>query len=216
MPNARQNALKLRRTERPIGLCASREVIFHLTNTFSLSGRHARAKDNEKQYAKKKTEREMLLGHAAPAELRARGRKALSVSLKIQTDGPLLGLWTSPYNFEYPDLDLLARLRADARGDRWDTVAGVLGGLQYNQLVDICWTRYERWGNTEVAEDSEEATQEVAARIQAWEKLQNAAVADEDNEVKEIALDWGAKIVCMLAEEWEIRVREGVSGYTAR
>lgn len=155
----------------------------------------------------------MLLGHTAPAELRARGRKALPTSLRIQDDGPLLGLWTAPYDFEHPDHDSLAHAREQAWGDQWDTVAGVLGGLQYNKVVDICWTRYERWGDIELAEDPTQATLEVAARIHAWEKLRKDAVPNEDREVKEVALDWGARIVCMLAEEWEMRSGGGVSGY---
>ncbi|KAL1948715.1 hypothetical protein VTO73DRAFT_10521 [Trametes versicolor] len=157
----------------------------------------------------------MLLGQVAPAELRARGSKPLVACLAVQDDGPLLGLWTLPYEFEHPDGRLLGRLRKRAAGGRWSTVAGLLGGVQYNQLVDVCWSRYERWSNPDVAEDPAEATLEVAARIQAWAKLKNATIADEDSEAREVALDWGAKIACMLAEEWEVRAREGVSGYKA-
>ncbi|KAH9846693.1 hypothetical protein C2E23DRAFT_743530 [Lenzites betulinus] len=176
------------------------------------SGREARARENHKQYVRRKVMKHTLLGVPAPPELLKRAKRALCASLAVNDPGPLLGLWTPPYNFENPDPGTLDDLKTITGGE---TTLMLLGGLQYNKIVMDGWSRYEEWVSAEVATVTEsEVIQEVAARIQGWVKLKDSLVADTDQreaEIREIALDWGAKVVCMLAEEWHTWAHEGVA-----
>ncbi len=60
-----------------------------------------------------------------------------------------------------------------------------------------------------------EVGSEIAARVDAWRALRDSIVGRDSSEDEELALDWGAKILHMLAGEWECR-KHGVDMYMER
>ncbi|RDX44778.1 hypothetical protein OH76DRAFT_1421152 [Lentinus brumalis] len=127
---------------------------------------------------------------------------------------PLMGLWTPPYRYvPVPARDLSALPTGD---NLWNSTAASLGTYQQTELTEAAHARYERWVTQSEDIIGAEVCEEVGARITSWRTLwlseQHAPRVDE---VKQVALDWGATIVCLLLTEWECRMREGPKGYEA-
>lgn len=98
----------------------------------------------------------------------------------------------------------------------WSSRTAILGAYQYGEAIEAGWGRFERWTADDlVLEETEaEVKQEVVERVQAWEHLAKATTTDtEGREAMEVGLEWGAKVVRLLVEEWVIRKENGVDGY---
>ncbi|RDX43070.1 hypothetical protein OH76DRAFT_1488170 [Lentinus brumalis] len=148
-----------------------------------------------------------------PDDLIVRAEKVLHASFGLVLgSGPLLGLWAPPYRFVAAEEDVMDRplVRADgARPQR----AAILGAFQCRQVLVAARDRRGRWRHTCEDELEVEVHCEIAARVDAWRALRDSIPEDTGSEDEELALDWGAKIVHMLAEEWEWRQR-GLEAYT--
>lgn len=144
-----------------------------------------------------------------PPELRARAKHVPRASFAVHDAGPLMGLWTSPYDFVEPDEASLTCPENNGTS-LWGSRAAVLGAYQYSQIIETAWSRFELWTEEGCSLDVLEAEvkKEVAARVEAWVRL-----AKQSDGTTEVALDWGAKIVWMLAEEWDIRCDGGIEKY---
>ncbi|KAL6298469.1 hypothetical protein BKA93DRAFT_754157 [Sparassis latifolia] len=90
-----------------------------------------------------------------------------------------------------------------------------LGNRQFALLVEAGRLRSEIWDNKETVRDQIAAMEtEITMRTKAWVVLHGASW--EDGRVttgRDVALDWGAKIICTLARELEI-VKKGEIEYT--
>ncbi|TFK81070.1 hypothetical protein K466DRAFT_604804 [Polyporus arcularius HHB13444] len=150
-----------------------------------------------------------------PDDLFDRAQNDLRASFgAVHGSGPLLGLWTPPYRFTHAEEDvtylLLPNIRSDdPRAER----RAVLGAFQCCAVLAAARDRRERWTTLSVEELEVEVQSEIAARVDAWRILRDSAIDGSWSDDVDIALDWGAKIVDMLAEEWECRLH-GTEQYT--
>ncbi|KAI0702838.1 hypothetical protein C8T65DRAFT_579058 [Cerioporus squamosus] len=191
-------------------------------------GKATKSLSNKRYYTRKKAEQTVEdtspapLDVKIPDELRARGRKVLRACLALDDDeyGPTMGLWTSPYRFINPgvhNLYALPRPPWQSKRGLWESRVAVLGTFQYREVLTAGAARYERWISKPQDNIATPGDGEVMRRVAAWEELKDFEVEIEDElddtDVRELTLDWGAKIVCMLVEEWECRTRRGLQGY---
>ncbi|OJT02932.1 hypothetical protein TRAPUB_6504 [Trametes pubescens] len=180
-------------------------------------GKEARRRENKVQAEKRQIGKLTWVGVQIPAELASRSLRIFRASFAVHDAGPLLGLWTRPYNFEMPDLCLLPSSEdADNAESPWSSRAAILGAYQYGEVIEAGRGRFERWTDDSFVLDETETDvkQEVTERVQAWVRLAKAMPTDaEGSEVMTVGLDWGAKVIRMLVEEWEVRKEKGVDGY---
>ncbi|KAI0740268.1 hypothetical protein C8Q76DRAFT_790736 [Earliella scabrosa] len=184
----------------------------------SAKGKETKSRSNRRQYAHQsaltRAAHELLttLPHAfiIPRAQRMRAQSHMRASFTVLDEGPLLGLWTPPYHFEPPGA--LEGRAIDIR-DAWNDRAATLRSFQYGQIIDAGWTRAARWKSLAETEAvlCAEVEGELTARINAWTALNEAGNGD-DEDARQLALDWGARIVTQLAEEWECRTK-GVDMY---
>lgn len=151
-----------------------------------------------------------------PDDLVARAQCAVRASFGVvHGEGPLLGLWCPPYRFELANSN---EFLAPHPGDSVPTCVwreAILGAFQCRAILTAAGHRRERWGRTSVEELEIEVQCEIAARVDAWTALRDSKNVDSLSDDEQLALDWGSKIVYMLAEEWTWR-RSGVEAYQER
>ncbi|KAI0712133.1 hypothetical protein C8Q76DRAFT_797015 [Earliella scabrosa] len=184
----------------------------------SAKGKEAKSRSNHRQYANRcavaRTSDDQYACPAfsliIPRSLRMRAQSQLRASFAIHCDGPLLGLWAPPYQFEPPSSDALDGVVVEKEG-HWTGHMAVLGAFQYGQMIEAGWTRAARWKTEGEAVLSAEVQRELVGRIEAWTKLAGAQNT-VDEEAQEVALDWAARLVIQLVDEWECRT-QGVEAY---
>ncbi len=160
------------------------------------------------------------LSLTVPGVLLERGTTVLRPSLSVYlspiqpTTPPSMGLWTPPYCYvPVPVRDLAALPTGD---NLWNSLAACLGTYQDTEITNAAHARYDRWVLVTEEMIAVELREELGARITSWRTLWlSEQRARSPNKAKQVALDWGATIVCMLVAEWECRIREGVKGYEA-
>ena len=192
-------------------------------------GKAAKSRANKRYYERKKTASTTAPivhnggGRAAselqvdiPEELLERGQKVLRASFSLADDeyGPTLGLWTSPYHFFPPAqylLDALPRPPWQSKQGLWESRAAVLGVFQYAEVVTAATARYERWTTDPVDITQCRVAGELTRRVVGWTQLRESnwdmdAYTDvgDGRDLRELTLDWGAKLVCLLVDEWEL------------
>ena len=155
----------------------------------------------------------LMPSYDIPDDLVARAQCIVHASFGVVCgEGPLLGLWCPPYRFKHANSnDILA----PHPGESVPTCvwrAAILGAFQCRAILTAARDRRERWGRTCVEELEIEVQCEIAARVDAWTALRDSRDADSLSDDEQLALDWGSKIVYMLAEEWTCR-RHGVEAY---
>ncbi|OJT11034.1 hypothetical protein TRAPUB_12458 [Trametes pubescens] len=181
-------------------------------------GKEARRRENKKQTDKQRARKLTWVGVLILLELYTRSQKTLRASFAVQDPGPLMGLWTSPYEFAMPDVSLLPTIDGGnrAKASIWNSCVAVLGAYQYGEVIETGWRCFEQWTADHLVLDEVEVQvkEEVVERLEAWVCLADSMTEDgRDVEVVEIGLDWGAKIIRMLVEEWEMRKDDGDAGY---
>ncbi|KAI0750099.1 hypothetical protein C8Q80DRAFT_1101205 [Daedaleopsis nitida] len=190
----------------------------------SEKGRETKSRANRRSYEQQKTSSPSVATPLAididiPPEISARGCKALHVSfahLRIDT-GPLLGLWTVPYMYEPPLLGTLhdeggtVGEEEDVENSAWTSRAAILGTFQYGEIMAAGSARARQWEEEDLRVLRPGLVKEVNARVTAWVTLKDSG--RESDEDRGTALDWGAKLICLLVDEWDVR-REGVEGYS--
>ncbi|RPD70555.1 hypothetical protein L226DRAFT_525852 [Lentinus tigrinus ALCF2SS1-7] len=150
-----------------------------------------------------------------PDDLIACADKPLPISFTVCGPGPLLGLWTPPFCFVRTDEDPVGSTSTNI----WDGTtslsqrSAVLSAFQCRAVLAAARDRRKRWVHTPLEEVKIEVETEIAARVDAWSALRDLNVDDSRTEDECLALDWGSKIVCMLADEWYYR-QHGVDVYT--
>ncbi|KAL7280503.1 hypothetical protein ACG7TL_005435 [Trametes sanguinea] len=103
--------------------------------------------------------------------------------------------------------------------DPWDSEEATLGAYQYTEIILSAHNRQDKWlaHNGDLMELEGEVLTEVEARVKAWILLWEdvtSGAGDGDLKMKRVALNWGEKVVTMLAEEWqEWMMRETMSLY---
>ena len=72
-----------------------------------------------------------------------------------------------------------------------------------------------RWTAHPIATLHREVMNEVYRRVAGWTALHGSQldVEEEEQYTREVALDWGAKVVSLLVEEWDFRARNGGEAY---
>ncbi|KAL7279610.1 hypothetical protein ACG7TL_006016 [Trametes sanguinea] len=126
----------------------------------------------------------------------------------------LLGLWSPPYVPTRPGDDALGPVRHRAVG-RWDSFNARLCAVLYDEILRRCRERRALWEDPllDLESTEQEIKQEVQARCRAWESALNSVCeGEEDIVIRDIYLDWGARIPIMMAKEWEQR-KEGIEVY---
>ncbi|OSC96310.1 hypothetical protein PYCCODRAFT_1429170 [Trametes coccinea BRFM310] len=92
--------------------------------------------------------------------------------------------------------------------DPWDSEEATLGAYQYTEIILSAHNRQDKWlaHNGDLMELEGEVLTEVEARVKAWILLWEdvtSGAGDGDLKMKWVALNWGEKVVTMLAEEWQ-------------
>ncbi len=189
-------------------------------------GKAAKSRANQLYHERKKADTTVenaihaQLGVEIPPELLRRGEVVLRASFALDEHefGPTLGLWTSPYGFFPPpqyQLNALPRPPWLSKGGLWESRAAVLGAFQYTSVITAATTRYERWTLDPIENVQRRVTGEIARRVAAWVELRECDWDQDDyyeddgdeTDLRELALNWGAKLVYMLLDEWGIRSR---------
>ncbi|TFK79903.1 hypothetical protein K466DRAFT_504807 [Polyporus arcularius HHB13444] len=153
-----------------------------------------------------------------PGVLLERGARVLRPSWSVYlaptqpTEPPLMGLWTPPFCYvRVPDRDLAS---LPIGTNLWNSKAACLGTYQNTEITEAAYVRYDRWVVATEERIAAEVGEELGTRIASWCSLWlSEQRARSPDEVKQVALDWGAKVVCLLLTEWECRVHEGAKGY---
>ncbi|KAJ3009194.1 hypothetical protein NUW54_g2870 [Trametes sanguinea] len=166
---------------------------------------------NRANYAKRRSMKAVtLLGLSVPIQLLDIANEVYPASFSIHIEGPTLGLACAPYEFKRPDSSIAFKGIIDTQpAGPWNTTEAVLGAYQYNEIIRVAYDRRDRWSASSVDSTEIQAgvLTEIAERIRAWrllwEDLSNPQDAGEV-EMKQVALNWGAKVVWMLAREWEM------------
>ncbi|KAL6300466.1 hypothetical protein BKA93DRAFT_752682 [Sparassis latifolia] len=170
-------------------------------------------------------------GISLPPNLLEHARKPSIVGGRQQTAIDL-GLWAPPYTFnpaglqkeskgspstehEHPNISEEAHLKLGQVSElERRCLTRALGSRQFTLLVEAGRQRSEIWDEKEDIQDQILAMErELTARTRAWVDLHGASW--EDGRVttgRDVALDWGAKIICTLARELEI-VQKGEVEY---
>ncbi|KAI0753502.1 hypothetical protein C8Q80DRAFT_1267892 [Daedaleopsis nitida] len=166
-----------------------------------------------------------LLDAELPAKLHARGTKLFHAAFTAYSSVPTLGLWTPPYRYDAPPYEAMERYHEhennsdsdeetseDPGSELWCSDAAILGSLQCERVLDAGQCRAELWQSAPIATIRAELRTELSARIDNWVELKGYPQTGTDWEAvsREVALDWGAKIIVLLVEEWELLVREGL------
>lgn len=133
----------------------------------------------------------------------------------IGSPGLSLGLWDAPYKFQVPKPEAYKSLTAQEPADvRRDDLPARLSSIQYDQMLEAARTRANFWRTSDVDVEEVHRTicEEVTQRRDAWIAARDAGTLGEDGLVLDLYLCWGARILVMLAEEWEVR-RSGLEQY---
>ncbi|TFK80128.1 hypothetical protein K466DRAFT_605591 [Polyporus arcularius HHB13444] len=188
----------------------------------SAKGKATKSRSNRRYYERQMDARDTERSLAAleveiPSDLFARAHGCtLRPCLAVADYGPLL--WPPPHRFFQPPtymLDAMPWPPASSASGKWESRAAVLGSYQWREMIGRCGARMARW-TTEPADIlHREVTVEVFKRVAGWCALRDTEldVEEEEEYVREVALDWGAKLTSMLVEEWECRTRDGLKGY---
>lgn len=178
---------------------------------------------NKRYYNKQKEQKvyECSLATLAveiPESLVTRAQRTLRPCLALASDdyGPLLWSPGSRRFFHPPTymLDAMPWPTVRSLGGVWETRAAVLAAYQWRELMEDGRSRMARW-TAPVAALHREVTTEVYKRVAGWTALYGSQldVEEEEQYTREVALDWGAKVVLLLVEEWEFRARNGRGAY---
>ncbi|RDX40750.1 hypothetical protein OH76DRAFT_1423525 [Lentinus brumalis] len=159
-----------------------------------------------------------------PDRLRAYVTDDFRVSFAYRSEyGPKLGLEKAPYTFKLPptrELTALARRGAVTSTPRKKipfhcstTIPGKLHSIQYTNVIDEGERRRVHWEQKKEEDIVKSSMRELSERVRAWEKLEERQMrTDEEKEIKEVAMEWGARRVVQLADELEIR-KQGLDIY---
>ncbi|OSC96227.1 hypothetical protein PYCCODRAFT_1379542 [Trametes coccinea BRFM310] len=173
-------------------------------------GQGTRSSINKAYYSKHRaaTEVSTLLGIPVPRELVDRAGTTYRASFSVNSEGPTLGLNKAPYEFERPTVSIGLQEFREEPEDPWDSEEATLGAYQYTEIILSAHDRRDKWlaHNGDPMELEGEVLTEVEARVKAWILLWEdvtSGAGDGDLKMKRVALNWGAKVVTMLAEEWQ-------------
>ncbi len=158
-----------------------------------------------------------------PDHLRAHVTDDFRVSFAYRSEhGPNLGMEKSPYTFKLPPSRELAALahRGGGLTPRKNVpihcstaIPGKLHSIQYTNAIDEGDRRRVLWEQRKVEDIVESSTRELNERIQAWVRLEQRQMrTHEEEEIKQVALEWGARRVVQLWDELEIR-KQGLETY---
>ncbi|GBE83268.1 hypothetical protein SCP_0503160 [Sparassis crispa] len=116
---------------------------------------------------------------------------------------PDLGLWTHPYAFRPPNHTWSSKVLQQ--------MVIQIHGFQWNQLVTQGQERYYETWQEDSGWDAKAglAREEVSARMAVWQCSFEAARGDT---IGDLYLEWGAKIICCLTKELDVRLG-GLSVY---
>lgn len=124
-----------------------------------------------------------------------------------------LGLWTYPYSLIIPQLP-----QNNLESDR-EAFRSNLESSQWSALVLTAFQRIDLWQKEETSDQglAETVETELNARIESWWQIQRekgsiGLVQEVREVVREVALEWGARAICVLADEWEMR-KHGRANY---
>ncbi|KAJ2989458.1 hypothetical protein NUW54_g8778 [Trametes sanguinea] len=180
------------------------------------SGKAIRSQRNKRDYEARKQRTYMLLGTTVPAAMFRHAQQPRPASFSFTSDSTelLLGLWSPPYVPTRPGDDALGPVRHRAVG-RWDSFNAHLCAVLYDEILRRCRERRALWEDPllDLESTKQEIKQEIQARCRAWESALNSVCeGEEDIVIRDIYLDWGARIPIMMAKEWEQR-KEGIEVY---
>lgn len=137
-----------------------------------------------------------------------------SFSFTSDDESVLLGLWIPPYRVRQPDTAAARQLQH--RGDlgTWDCMEARVGAAIYDRIIELGWARKRVWESPEldVERVGDQLHEEVSLRREGWELAYNTTCGDPERQFRDLYLGWGARIVVMLAEEWDLR-KTGVESY---
>ncbi|GBE89964.1 hypothetical protein SCP_1702900 [Sparassis crispa] len=121
----------------------------------------------------------------------------------VVAESPNLGLWTHPYTFKAPNNTWSLRVLHG--------VVKQIHTFQWNELVRQGQEQYyESWrDDTRWDASAAGAREELCMRMAAW---RSASENVRGNVLGDIYLEWGAKIICCLSKELDVRCK-GVSAY---
>ena len=151
---------------------------------------------------------------------RAKTLRPVAFSFTGTTPALLLGLWEEPYTYSYP-IDLPPTQQSDAMSElagRWNTYEARVGAAIYDKIIDGGWERSRSWSkpqtDSEVAMTEASLKKELTLRRVAWQCAVDEVYDGERRVLRDVYLDWGAKVVIMLGAEWEQR-KAGAEEYLA-
>ncbi|OSC96668.1 hypothetical protein PYCCODRAFT_1472438 [Trametes coccinea BRFM310] len=148
--------------------------------------------------------------------LHAHSLRPASFTFTIDCPTLLLGLWDAPYDPVHPDPDTLALLLAHASGaDKWNSLDAKLSAAIYDKIISCGDKRYKIWSkaNLDLNSTETELKAKLHSRRVAWESAVGEVCRPDKTTVRDLYLDWGARVAVMLAQEWEQR-KQGVESYT--
>lgn len=131
----------------------------------------------------------------------------------FEGEAPDLGLRFPPYHF---DISFLTNkvLKGMTSAEEEEVFLRRLDARQYACMIAAVRERHKAW-TLETYDDTYLAAtvqDEVDLRIAAWYRLKEQEEAELVNDIKEIALEWNARLICTLVEEWQCR-RKGWKVY---
>ncbi|RPD55781.1 hypothetical protein L227DRAFT_509540 [Lentinus tigrinus ALCF2SS1-6] len=180
----------------------------------SEKGKQTKAAANRRRY-KKATAVSPAALDDLPDDLVEWADRPVQASFTLHGTGPLLGLWSPPFRFLPPDQDPTARTAVNV----WDGTTpplwcAALGSFQCHAVLAAARDCRKLWmdSDTPLEELEIEVQTEIAARVDAWRALRETWFDESEDMDARLGLIWGAKIVCMLADEWDYR-KEGVDVY---
>lgn len=137
----------------------------------------------------------------------ARREFQIASDLQETDDIHSLGLWKQPYQFIPPNIDAVAQ-------NIPEQILLTLATHQFNQLISAASERHEMWMEL-FREEDDTVEMEMHMRIAAWLRMYDERERGNEGMFREIALEWGARIICTLAEELALSREETYVYYNA-
>ncbi|TFK82051.1 hypothetical protein K466DRAFT_501020 [Polyporus arcularius HHB13444] len=178
-------------------------------------GKTARAARNAQACTQRREFNNRVLGLHMPEGMSCYARPLLRASFAFEPDPELsLGLWAEPYAFILPGTSIRPSL--DSGDGVWASPEARLSIYHYCRIMDEGPARAEGWRSDDLDLAAVEAQikDEIAARRDAWVAARDGGVGSADAYALEVYLHWGARIIAMLGDEWELR-KHGVEAYVA-